>query len=391
MTVPIQDPIVSYTGNGVATQFTIPFRILVADDLKVLLGGVLSSAYSIDGLGDDEATITFTTAPASGVSIVGYRQVALERTDDYQFNGDLRAVTVNAEFDRIWMALQDIGSTASRAIHYPVDEFDIDGTLPAALQRAGNLLGFDDQGDVTMLPLPASVGAGDLRTDVFVAGTHFTPGSTSQIVLSRAPGSVNNMTVHFDGVYQGPENVASLVGNVLTFTAPIPLYTSRVYVQTGTSLSIYAPPGDLVKDALMYVNTSGQSIPNNAQTRVTAWTNRFDRLQKNFDAPSGTFVAPAGGFYRVSAAVDFKAAMPVNTLCSALIVMNGNEPSANTVAAGERFVQSASASAHQVQVSAVIQLNAGAYINLAAFQNSGGSVALSTDMSLNSFAVDRIV
>ncbi|WP_213763515.1 tail fiber domain-containing protein [Caballeronia sp. dw_19] len=153
MTVPIQDPIVSYTGNGIATAFTIPFRILLAEDLIVNLSGVLTSAYTLSGLGDDESTLTFTTAPASGVPILAYRQVALERQTDYQFNGDLRAVTVNADFDRIWMALQDQGSDIGRAIVAPTADINPQMTLPGAVARANKALGFDNNGNPFVIDL----------------------------------------------------------------------------------------------------------------------------------------------------------------------------------------------------------------------------------------------
>ena len=48
------------------------------------------------------------SAPASAASVVVFRDSALERDTDYQNNGDLRADTINADLDRIWLALQDI-------------------------------------------------------------------------------------------------------------------------------------------------------------------------------------------------------------------------------------------------------------------------------------------
>jgi hypothetical protein len=247
MTVPIQDPIVSYTGNGITTVYAVPFRILVADDLTVLLDGAATTAYSISGLGDDEASITFIAAPASGAQVLIYRQVALDRQIDYQFNGDFLSNTVNADFDRIWMALQDIGASDSRALKFPVEEYDADGTLPGAATRANKVLAFDSTGHQTMVPMPASVGAGDLHTDVFRASNgDFVAGTTTSLTLSRDPGTADNVFVWWDGA---PQFDFSLSGSTITFTEPIYPGTTVVRVRTGTTISALVPADGSVGDA----------------------------------------------------------------------------------------------------------------------------------------------
>jgi hypothetical protein len=254
VTVPIQDPIASYSGNGVATLFTVPFRILDAADLFVLLNGSLTTAYTVSGLGDDEASVTMSTPPAVGDTLILYREVALERLDDYQFNGDLRAVTVNADFDRIWMALQDIGDTASRAVHYPVTEFGIDGTLPGATDRASKIFGFDSNGFQTFLPVPASVGAGDLKNESWTDGVGFTAGTSTSVTLSRSYTNKANLgTVVMAGIAQDPASY-SLVGTTLTFDAVIPLGITRIWCVGGTTVSLAAPSDGSVDDSKVAAN-----------------------------------------------------------------------------------------------------------------------------------------
>lgn len=246
MTVPVQTPIIAYTGNGIATVFTTPFRIILEADLTVEVAGVvMTSGFTIVGLGDDEGTITFTTPPAAGAQILMYRQVALERDIDYQNNGDFTSSTVNADFDRIWMALQDVGDKGTRAIHYPVEEIGTDGTLPIAAVRASNVLGFDDTGKQTMVPIGSQLGAGDLRFDTFPAGISFTPDVTTQLTLSRAPISKGNCWVYWDGT---PQLDFTLSGNTLIFPTPIPTGISNVYVRIGTTLSLNTPAQGSVTD-----------------------------------------------------------------------------------------------------------------------------------------------
>lgn len=400
MTVTTDTASITHSADGLTTEFPVSFYFLNESDLLVdlissagaLTHLVLGSNYTVGGAGNqDGGSVTTLATYAAGSTLRIYRNVDATQLTEYQQNDAFPAKTTEKALDKLTMLIQQAIAATLNSLRFPLAEYGTDGTLPSKGQRAGQILGFNDQGNVTMIPLPASVGAGDLRNESWTNGVDFVAGTSNSVQLSRAYGTKANLgTVVMAGVGQDPASY-DLYGNTLVFDDKIPLGVKRIWCVGGTTLSVYTPPDDVIKDALMYVNTSGQSIPNNTQTRVTAWTNRFDRLQKNFDGPSGTFVAPVGGFYRVSAAIEFKAAMPVNTLCSALLVMNGNEPSASTVAAGERFVQSASASAHQVQVSAIVQLDTGAYLNLAAFQNSGAAVALSTDAALNSFAVDRIV
>ena len=262
MTVPIQDPIVSYVANGVTTgPFAFPFRILVADDLRVLYNDAIADAstYVISGIGDDEGSVTFFTLPPMGTSIIVYRQVALERTNDYQFNGDLRAVTVNADFDRIWMALQDVGDTASRSIHYPTSEIGIDGTLPSASNRANKVLAFDSNGFQSLVPLPSSLGAGDMHDELgsdgtagFKPGVDFTVGVSTSLQLSRAYGTKANLFVDFDASTQGA-NTFALNDQTLTFDGPLP--NATVFVKGGTTLSVYVPPDGSVTDAKVALGT----------------------------------------------------------------------------------------------------------------------------------------
>lgn len=250
MTVPVQQTLISYTANGTTTNYTFPFRIELAADLQVLLAGVPAdvSGFTVAGIGSDEGSVTFNTAPATGVEVLLYREVALERDTDYQDNGDLRAPTLNADFDRIWMALQDISGRAQRAIQYPIDEINVDGTLPAASSRASTVLGFDALGNQTLYPIPSSIGAGDRIWAPYVAGTDFTAGTTTALILPRTPGAPGNLQVFFDGTNQTPDQW-SVSGTTLTFTSPIPLGITKVYALIGTTLSINVPPDGSVGTA----------------------------------------------------------------------------------------------------------------------------------------------
>lgn len=129
MTVPAQNnPRTVAVGNGIATQFSFGFLCVEARDLIVTVDDipVPGSQYTVAGLGQHQGgSVTFASAPASGVQIVMALEVVLSRSTDYQDNGDLFAQTVNLDFDRIWLALQSTNWGLGRALR--LGFFDIDG------------------------------------------------------------------------------------------------------------------------------------------------------------------------------------------------------------------------------------------------------------------------
>lgn len=147
MPISSQTPIIGYVANGVTKSFAFPFVILSADDLKVKVGAdVVTTGFSIAGVGDrDGGSVTFTDAPASLTPIILYREVTLDRTTDYQENGDLLAIVLDDDLDRIWMALQDQLLLSDRALRSPIGETL--QQLPPASERALMALAFDAAGN----------------------------------------------------------------------------------------------------------------------------------------------------------------------------------------------------------------------------------------------------
>lgn len=71
----------------------------------------------------------------------------------------------------------------------------------------------------------------DITDNTFTAGVDFTPGTTTTLTLSKSFGPIPRLWVYFDGVFQGDDQIASLVGPMLTFTAAIPVGVSKVYIK----------------------------------------------------------------------------------------------------------------------------------------------------------------
>lgn len=107
MAVPEQTPYIEHTGNGVATSFSLGFQCESKDHLIVLVDDIEPpiATWSLTG-----GNVVFTTAPAAGKKITLQRNTPFNRTAEYQsFNNSFRPKTVNVDFDRIWLKLQELG------------------------------------------------------------------------------------------------------------------------------------------------------------------------------------------------------------------------------------------------------------------------------------------
>lgn len=107
MAVPEQTPYSEYTGNGVTKSFALNFDCESKDHLIVLVDEIEPpiATWSLSA-----GNVVFTTAPASGSKITLQRNTPFGRTTDYQsFNNSFRPQTVNGDFDRLWLKLQELG------------------------------------------------------------------------------------------------------------------------------------------------------------------------------------------------------------------------------------------------------------------------------------------
>lgn len=164
-----QVPFSEHTANGVTTVFAFDFQVLEAADMVVYKNGVVvpSSEYTLSGLGVVAGgTVTFTVAPANGVTVLLSREIALERKTEYQTLGDFKAATmVNPDFNRVWQALQGQRAKLGGSIRAP---------YPQQLDELPDPAGFDGYyiGMIAGQPgfiLPPSGTAGALAADLAAA------------------------------------------------------------------------------------------------------------------------------------------------------------------------------------------------------------------------------
>lgn len=109
MSVPEQTPYIEYTANGITTSFALEFDCGNQDHLIVLVDDVEPAvgSWSLTG-----GAVVFGTAPEDGKKITIQRNTPFSRNTDYQsYNNSFRPQSVNGDFDRVWLKLQELGVT----------------------------------------------------------------------------------------------------------------------------------------------------------------------------------------------------------------------------------------------------------------------------------------
>lgn len=151
MPVSAQETVFHHVGNGITVTFAYSCQVLLAADLKLYVDDVLiTSGFTVSGIGAlTGGSITFDIAPISLAKVRIERVITLERTTDYQQNGDFLSRVVNPDFNRLWMALQQQGTDIGRSILVSKSEAATGlgpYVLPPISERANNLLSFDENG-----------------------------------------------------------------------------------------------------------------------------------------------------------------------------------------------------------------------------------------------------
>ena len=180
MSVTNQTPVNAFTANGATTVFNFTFQLLDSSDLLVHVDGtakIIGAEYTVSGIGNPAGgSITFISAPTNGSSVVMSRSSVMERSTDYQNNGDLRAATINSDLDRIWLSLQEI-----------LYKYQLSPTMPKGSPLAGNVslpspgAGKFIRWNLTGDDLEAVDGTGTVPGDFIQSGT----GAVSRSIQSK--------------------------------------------------------------------------------------------------------------------------------------------------------------------------------------------------------------
>jgi hypothetical protein len=149
---------ISYTGNGTTTVFPVNYYFLENSHLLVVLrsaGGVetvqtLTTNYTVIGAGNEAGgSVTMLVAPPVGTTLVIERSVPATQETDYLANDPFPAESHERALDKLTMLVQQNQSANDRSIKIPITE-TTNTQVPNSVTRANRLLGFANNGDVSL-------------------------------------------------------------------------------------------------------------------------------------------------------------------------------------------------------------------------------------------------
>lgn len=135
---------ISYAGNGATVTFSVPFYFLAAADLVAVIRSsagvettkVITTHYTVTGAGVlAGGTVTMVTAPATGETLVIYRDAALTQGADYVANDAFGAESHETALDRLTMLVQRLDDRADRAMGLKETDTIGSGTFQAGSQK----------------------------------------------------------------------------------------------------------------------------------------------------------------------------------------------------------------------------------------------------------------
>jgi hypothetical protein len=205
MTVSTTTSRVEYAGNGSTTAFSVPFYFLASGDLKVYKAGVLQTLtthYTVSGAGNPAGgTVTFLSAPATGQTVVVFRDPALTQNTDYVPNDPFPAESHERALDRLTMIAQRNRDLVDRAFVLPDGVTGVNTDLP--VPEANTVIAWDSSGTALQnrdaADFATALTYADRRVETFTGN-----GSAVDFVLAETPAVIANTDVDIEGVSQVP-------------------------------------------------------------------------------------------------------------------------------------------------------------------------------------------
>jgi hypothetical protein len=210
MTLLTADSIVTHVGNASTVAFPYSRKFISNSHVFVTLDGVATTAYTLIGAGSESGgTVTFNTAPGSGVRIVIYRAVPFtQETDLENFDGNPAVVHEN-QLDLIVMQTQNLDERVDRALVAPVDDVNVSLVLPKASARANGYPYFGTSGEILVTTDAAGVSAAAAAASASAASASASSASSSAATAAAIAGSAVWSNVVFLTSASSPYSVTS--------------------------------------------------------------------------------------------------------------------------------------------------------------------------------------
>ena len=255
----------SYSGNGSTTTFAYGFKIFADADLTVILRsstGVetvqsLTTHYTVTNAGNASGgNVVFGSAPASGVTVVIRRNMALTQSTDYVANDPFPAATHEDALDRLTFISQQMQEEVDRSIKLSrTNTMTSTEFTTSATDRASKVLAFDSSGELSVTQELGTFKGSDatVTTAAYVE---------RDIIKSTTTAQLNNVYICV---------AASVVGDSLTDTDHFKLLIDAV--SAATSATNAASSATAAASSATTASTQASNASTSASTASTQATN----------------------------------------------------------------------------------------------------------------------
>ncbi len=255
-------PRIQYSGDGVQTVFTYPFPIFVDANIEVYEDTglkTITADYTVTGAGNSSGgTVTFVSAPAVGVVVTLLRNLAIERTSDFQESGEFRAKVINDELDKIVAGVQQVETDHGRALRLSTTDSATTTVIPDKATRSGKVLVFDSNGD-------PSVSTEDIAA---IEGA----------AISAAAAAVDAAAADADATTATTKAAEAAASAALALGATTGKYDAHINISNADSPYTLA---SLTADTLITVTTTGGAVIINLPAASGETDNRLLGINKN--------------------------------------------------------------------------------------------------------------
>ena len=263
----------SYTGNASTTAFNYTFSINSTAELVVIersAAGVetvkaLTTHYTIADAGSSGGTVTFGTAPASGVTVVLIRDTSLTQETDYVANDPFPAETHEDTLDKLQMQIQEVQEEVDRSMKLSrTNTMTSTEFTNSATDRASKVLAFDSSGELSVTQ--------ELGT---FRGTSATTTTAAHVIRDLVKGST---TAQLNNIYICIQ--ASPIGTALTntsfWTLIVDAVSAATSATTATNKATAAASSATAAAASETAAETAEAAAETAQTAAEAALDSFD-------------------------------------------------------------------------------------------------------------------
>ena len=265
MTIPTLTIKNSYNGDGSVTAFNYTFKITNEDDIEVITRTsagtetvkVLTTDYTVSGVGNaGGGTVTFVTAPASGLTVILRRDTPQTQGLDLIENDPLPANSLEDAFDKLTSITQELQEENDRSIKLSrtntmtSTEFTV-----GASDRANKILAFDSAGEISVTQELGTYQG----TDATVTTEAY---NVRDIIKSTTAAQLNNVYICI---------ADSVVGDLLTDTDHFELLVDAV--SAATSETNAAASATSASTSATNAATSASNAATSATNASTSETN----------------------------------------------------------------------------------------------------------------------